>query len=102
MDLHRAYTSPTAPVAWQPPDPGRPLVGVGSQAPAQERIPVDHPALFGVVELVLAPLFVLGSLEFVGPFEVRGWKLAGTLVPFAYIGWSVWLLALGIGLLRTA
>jgi hypothetical protein len=45
---------------------------------------------------------VLGSLEFVGPFEVRGWKLAGALVPFAYIGWSVWLLALGIGLLLTA
>jgi hypothetical protein len=60
-----------------------------------------HP-LFGIVGLLLAPLFVLGSLEFVGPFEVRGWKLAGTLVPFAYIGWSVWLLALGIGLLVTA
>jgi hypothetical protein len=45
---------------------------------------------------------VLGSLEFVGPFEVRGWKLAGTLVPLAYIGWSAWLLALGIGLLVTA
>jgi hypothetical protein len=51
---------------------------------------------------VAAPLFVLGSLEFVGPFEVRGWKLAGTLIPFAYIGWSVWLLTLGIGLLVTA
>ena len=62
---------------------------------------VLHP-LFGIVGLVLAPLFVLGSLEFVGPFEPRGWKLAGTLVPFAYIGWSVWLLALGIGLLTTA
>ena len=60
-----------------------------------------HP-LFGVVGLVLAPLFVLGSLEFVGPFESSGWKLAGTLVPLAYIGWSVWLLALGIGLLLTA
>jgi hypothetical protein len=60
-----------------------------------------HP-LFGVVGLVLAPLFVLGSLEFVGPFEMRGWKLAGTLVPLAYIGWSVWLLALGVGLLLTA
>jgi hypothetical protein len=32
---------------------------------------------------------------------VRGWKLAGALVPPAYIGWSVWLLALGIGLLVT-
>ena len=29
-----------------------------------------HP-LFGVVGLVLAPLFVLGSLEFVGPFEIQ-------------------------------
>jgi hypothetical protein len=60
-----------------------------------------HP-LFGVVGLLLAPLFALGSLEFVGPFEPGGWKLAGTLVPLAYIGWSVWLLALGIGLLLTA
>ena len=60
-----------------------------------------HP-LFGVVGLVLAPLFVLGSLEFVGPFEPRGWKLAGTIVPLAYIGWSLWLLALGLGLLLTA
>jgi hypothetical protein len=60
-----------------------------------------HP-LFGVAGLVLAPLFVLGSLEFVGGFEPRGWKLAGTLVPLAYIGWSVWLLAIGIGLLVTA
>jgi hypothetical protein len=51
---------------------------------------------------VLAPLFMLGSLMFVGPFEPRGWRLAGTLVPFAYIGWSVWLLALGTGLLVTA
>jgi len=60
-----------------------------------------HP-LFGIVGLVLAPLFLLGSLEFVGPFEPRGWRLAGTLVPLAYIGWSLWLLALGIGLLLTA
>ncbi|HZA82217.1 MAG TPA: DUF4386 domain-containing protein [Actinomycetes bacterium] len=60
-----------------------------------------HP-LFGVIGLLLAPLFALGSLEFVGSFEPRGWKLAGTLVPLAYIGWSVWLLALGIGLLITA
>jgi Domain of unknown function (DUF4386) len=62
---------------------------------------VLHP-LLGVVGVVLAPLFVLGSLQFVGPFEVRGWKLAGTLVPSAYIGWSMWLLAVGIGLLITA
>jgi hypothetical protein len=60
-----------------------------------------HP-LFGILGLVLAPLFVVGSLEFVGPFEPRGWKLAGSLVPLAYIGWSLWLLALGIGFLVTA
>jgi hypothetical protein len=60
-----------------------------------------HP-LLGIVGLVLAPLFVLGSLEFVGPFEPGGWKLAGTLVPLAYIGWSLWLLALGIAFLVTA
>jgi hypothetical protein len=34
---------------------------------------VLHP-LFGVVGLVLAPLFVLGSLEFVGPFEIQRLK----------------------------
>ena len=67
-------------------------------APPRRRYPTD---LTDAQWALLAPLFVLGSLEFVGPFEVRGWKLAGTLVPFAYIGWSVWLLALGIGLLIT-
>jgi hypothetical protein len=60
-----------------------------------------HP-LFGIAGLVPAPLFVLGSLEFDGPFEPRGWKPAGTLVPLAYVGWSLWLLALGVGLLVTA
>ena len=60
-----------------------------------------HP-LFGIPGVVLAPLFVVGSLEFVGPFEPGGWKPAGTLVPLAYIGWSLWLLALGIGFLVTA
>jgi Domain of unknown function (DUF4386) len=60
-----------------------------------------HP-LLGLAGLVLAPLFVLGSMEFVGSFEPRGWQLAGTLVPFAYIGWSAWLLAVGIGLLVAA
>ena len=58
--------------------------------------------LFGIAGLVLAPLFVLGSLEFVGPYEPRGWKPTGTPVPLAYIGRSLWLLALGVGLLVTA
>jgi hypothetical protein len=62
---------------------------------------VLHP-LFGVMGLVLSPLFLLGSLEFVGAFERAGWRLAGALVPVGYIGWSLWLLAIGIGLLITA
>jgi hypothetical protein len=56
-------------------------------------------AAFGVVGLLLAPLFLLGSMEFVGSNEKEGWKAAGALVPIAYVGWSMWLVALGIGLL---
>ncbi len=54
---------------------------------------------FGVIGLILGPLFVICSLEFVGSFEARGWKIAGALVPITYIGWSLWLLAMGIALL---
>jgi Domain of unknown function (DUF4386) len=42
---------------------------------------------------------VVGSFEFVGPFEVKGWKLAGTIVPIAYIAWSLWLVIFGLVLL---
>jgi hypothetical protein len=59
---------------------------------------VLHPA-FGVSGLILALLFVVCSFEFVGSFEPRGWKLAGTLVPITYIAWSLWLMATGIALL---
>lgn len=59
---------------------------------------VLHPA-FGIIGLALAPLFLIGASEFLGSFEARGWKLAGMLVPIAYIGWSLWLLALGISLI---
>ncbi len=56
---------------------------------------------FGVIGVLLAPLFVICSLEFVGSFEASGWKFAATLVPMTYIGWSLWLLAVGIGLLAS-
>ena len=62
---------------------------------------VLHPA-FGVIGLVLAPLFLIGATEFVGANERDGARFAGTLVPIAYIGWSLWLLVLGIALLVTA
>jgi len=42
---------------------------------------------------------VAGSLEFVGRFEEKGWKLAGAIVPIAYIAWSLWLIGAGFVLL---
>jgi Domain of unknown function (DUF4386) len=44
---------------------------------------------------------VVGSLEFVGRFEEKGWKLAGAIVPIAYIAWSLWLIGAGLVLLFT-
>ena len=52
-----------------------------------------------MIGLVLGPLFLLCSLEFVGRTEDSGWKLAATLTPITYIGWSIWLIAVGLGLL---
>jgi hypothetical protein len=59
---------------------------------------VLHP-VFGIIGLILAPLFLIGSMEFVGTNEKEGWRLAGILVPVAYIGWSLWLLAIGVAFL---
>ena len=53
----------------------------------------------GWVGLPIGVALLLGSLEFVGPNEKSGWKLAGTIVPIAYVAWSIWLIALGIGLI---
>jgi hypothetical protein len=39
---------------------------------------------------------IVGSFEFVGPFEEKGWKLAGMIVPIAYTAWSLWLVITGI------
>ena len=44
---------------------------------------------------IVALALVIGSLEFVGPNEPRGWSVAEKLVPIAYVGWSVWLVVLG-------
>jgi hypothetical protein len=57
------------------------------------------PAWLGIVGLPIGIALLVGSLEFVGPNERDGWPLAGTIVPIAYIAWSVWLIVLGILLL---
>ena len=49
--------------------------------------------------IAIDALLVLGSFEFDGPFEERGWTLAGTIVPIAYIAWSLWLIISGVVLL---
>jgi hypothetical protein len=49
--------------------------------------------------IAVGALLVVGSFEFVGPFEEHGWRLAGTIVPIAYSAWSLWLLLAGVVLL---
>jgi len=57
------------------------------------------PAWLGILGLPIGAALLVGSLEFVGPNERDGWALAGTIVPIAYIGWSLWLILLGVFLI---
>jgi hypothetical protein len=57
------------------------------------------PDWLGVLGVMIGPLFLICSLEFVGGFEESGWKLAGAVTPVTYIAWSIWLVAVGIALL---
>jgi len=54
------------------------------------------PAWLAIPGFLVGVALAIGSLEFVGPNEARGWSVAERLVPIAYIGWSIWLVALGI------
>jgi hypothetical protein len=54
------------------------------------------PSWLGVIGLPIGVALLIGTLEFVGPNEQDGWPLAGTIVPLAYIAWSLWLIALGV------
>jgi hypothetical protein len=54
------------------------------------------PGWLGIAGIVIGAVLAACSLEFVGPFEPDGWKLAGAVTPIAYIAWSVWLLAVGV------
>jgi hypothetical protein len=57
------------------------------------------PPWLAIVGLVIGVGLLIGTLEFVGPNEPEGWRLAGTIVPIAYIAWSIWLIAIGVFLL---
>lgn len=57
------------------------------------------PGWAGAAGLVVGVALLVGTLEFVGPNERDGWALAGTIVPIAYIAWSIWLVVLGVLLL---
>jgi hypothetical protein len=46
--------------------------------------------------IIVGLFLIVGSLEFVGRFEERGWKLAGAIIPITYIAWSLWLMASGV------
>jgi hypothetical protein len=56
------------------------------------------PDWLGWIGVVIGLGLVVGSTEFLGSDEEHGWKLAGDAVPVMYIGWSLWLVALGIAL----
>ena len=49
--------------------------------------------------IAIGLFLVAGSLEFVGRFEEKGWKIAGAIVPIAYTAWSLWLISAGLVLL---
>lgn len=59
----------------------------------------EVPIAIGWLGIVIGPVLMLCSLEFVGGHERDGWKLAEKLTPIAYIAWSLWLIATGIALL---
>jgi hypothetical protein len=60
------------------------------------------PAWMALVGVVIGLALLVGTLEFVGPNERDGWALAGTIVPIAYIAWSIWLIVLGLMLVFIA
>jgi hypothetical protein len=57
------------------------------------------PAWVGVPGLVVGPLLMVCSLEFVGRHEPGGWKVAERLTPVAYVAWSLWLAVVGVALI---
>jgi uncharacterized protein DUF4386 len=57
------------------------------------------PVWLGWPGIIIGAGIAVGSAEFLGPNEERGWSLAGAAIPILYIAWSVWLLAMGVALI---
>jgi hypothetical protein len=54
------------------------------------------PVWMAIPGVIVGLALIVGSLEFVGPNEATGWSVAEKLVPIAYVGWSAWLIVLGV------
>jgi hypothetical protein len=57
------------------------------------------PAWLGGSGIAVGLGLMIGSAEFLGPYEEPGWKVAGAAIPVLYVAWSLWLLGLGIALI---
>jgi len=57
------------------------------------------PGWIGVLGIVIGPVLMLCSLEFVGGHEAAGWKLAERLTPVTYVAWSLWLAGTGVAVI---
>jgi hypothetical protein len=57
------------------------------------------PAVLAWLAFPIGIAQLVGALEFIGPNEAEGWRVAERLVPIAYIAWSLWLIAGGVALI---
>lgn len=57
------------------------------------------PSWLGWPGIAVGAGLIVGSAEFLGPNEERGWAFADAAVPVLYVCWSVWLFAMGLALL---
>jgi hypothetical protein len=75
------------------------FTGVWSILVSSAVLSLGGPWWIAIPGIVVGAVLAVCSLEFVGPFERAGWRWAGSVVPFAYIAWSLWLVAYGITVL---
>jgi len=57
------------------------------------------PTWLGWPGLIIGAGLAIGSAEYLGPNEERGWSLAGAAIPVLFVAWSAWLLAMGIAMI---